>query len=70
MSQEPARVVVLGAGITGLSAAYELAQGRLRDRRLEVLVLEAGPRIGGKIATEVKEGAVDEGRAARVRLRS
>ncbi len=41
------RVVVVGAGITGLAAAYEL--GKHDD--LDVVVLEAGNRVGGKIET-------------------
>lgn len=45
-------VVVVGGGITGLSAAYELVHSD--DRRLDDLdltVLEAGDRFGGKIRT-------------------
>ena len=38
------RVVVVGAGITGLAAAFEL-----RCAGLEAIVLEAGSRAGGKI---------------------
>ncbi|MEK7857693.1 MAG: protoporphyrinogen oxidase [Elusimicrobiota bacterium] len=48
-------VVVLGAGITGLSAAYDLARaGR------SVVVLEASDRIGGKVRTEERDGALFE----------
>jgi oxygen-dependent protoporphyrinogen oxidase len=55
------RVVILGGGITGLSAAYELTQRAQRDRRkLDIVVLESSPRIGGKVKTEVKDGAVFE----------
>ncbi len=43
------RVVVVGGGITGLSAAYELVHER--DDRVEVTVLEADDRFGGKIRT-------------------
>lgn len=58
----PARVVVLGAGITGLSAAYELERLARHERRaVEIVVLEASSRVGGKILTERREGAVIEG---------
>ena len=55
--QKPRRVVILGAGITGLSAAYELARISLRQRcPLEVVVLEAASRVGGKVLTETYDG--------------
>lgn len=55
------RVLVLGAGVTGLSAAYELVSRSRRERRkLEVTVLESSPRVGGKVLTEVREGVVLE----------
>lgn len=50
-----ADVVVIGAGITGLAAAWELAgAGR------EVVVLEAGPAVGGKMVTEARDGYLIE----------
>jgi len=45
---ERRRVVVVGAGITGLTAAFTLATKR---PDLEVVVLEASDRVGGKILT-------------------
>lgn len=42
------RVVVVGAGITGLTAAFTLATKR---PDLDVVVLEASERVGGKILT-------------------
>lgn len=61
MTQKPPRVVVLGAGISGLSAAYELHKLAERERRaIEVIVLEAGSRVGGKIVTETRDGATFE----------
>jgi oxygen-dependent protoporphyrinogen oxidase len=44
-------VVVVGAGITGLTAAYELTR-----RGVPVAVLEASPRAGGLIRTERADG--------------
>ncbi|RBY97851.1 protoporphyrinogen oxidase [Blastococcus sp. TF02-8] len=40
------RLVVIGAGITGLAAAFEWRRRRPDD---EIVVLEAGDRIGGKL---------------------
>src|SRR5581483_2123800 len=40
------RVLVMGAGLAGLTAAY-----RLRQQRHEVLVLEARERVGGRVHT-------------------
>lgn len=48
-------VVVVGAGITGLTCAY-----RLKQLGLEPLVLEAGSRAGGVIRTEEIDGHLVE----------
>lgn len=53
-----ARVVVIGAGVAGLAAAYHLHQAGLRN----IIVLEAKSRIGGRIHTDTSWGfAVDLG---------
>ena len=50
------RVVVVGGGIAGLAAAYELRN------RAEVVVLESTDRVGGKLRTsEIAGVPVDEG---------
>lgn len=51
----------MGAGISGLCAAYEIvARSRREGLSVEVLVLEASSRVGGKVFTEVRDGAVFE----------
>jgi oxygen-dependent protoporphyrinogen oxidase len=56
-ARPPRRVVVIGAGITGLTAARELTRSRTP---VEVTVLEASSRVGGKVRTETAGGAVVE----------
>jgi protoporphyrinogen/coproporphyrinogen III oxidase len=50
------RVVVVGAGIAGLAAAWELKQAGV-----DVTVLESEPRPGGVIVTERRDGFIVEG---------
>jgi len=50
------RVVVIGGGIAGLSAAYELTGGDSADGLLDVTVLEAAPAFGGKLRADTFEG--------------
>jgi monoamine oxidase len=45
-SQTKPRIIIAGAGLSGLSAAYELS-----ERGYEVTVLEARERVGGRIQT-------------------
>lgn len=56
---ELGHVVVVGAGVTGLTTAHRLLSG---DPRVAVTVLEASDRVGGKIHTSPFAGlpAVDE----------
>jgi oxygen-dependent protoporphyrinogen oxidase len=47
------RIVVIGGGISGLAAAFRIQE---RLPASQVLVLEAGPRLGGTIWTERRQG--------------
>jgi oxygen-dependent protoporphyrinogen oxidase len=52
-------LVVVGGGISGLAAAHAAHE---RDPSLRITILEAGPRIGGKLRSEEVAGAsVDVG---------
>ncbi|MEU8357657.1 protoporphyrinogen oxidase [Nonomuraea sp. NPDC048882] len=63
MDGKRAHVVVIGAGISGLTAAWYLHQGA--GDRIKVTVLEGSPRIGGKLyASEVAGVSVDAGAEA------
>jgi protoporphyrinogen/coproporphyrinogen III oxidase len=55
------RVVVIGGGITGLTAAYSLRQGaQAHGLPLEVILLEASERLGGTIATHYQHDLLME----------
>lgn len=57
MNNSAQRVIVVGAGVSGIAAAY-----RLKQRGFDVTVLEAGNYIGGKAKTvKLKSYVVDEG---------
>ncbi|MFC5829092.1 protoporphyrinogen oxidase [Nonomuraea insulae] len=63
MEGNRAHVVVIGAGISGLAAAWYLNQGA--GERVKVTVLEGSPRVGGKLyASEVAGVSVDAGAEA------
>jgi oxygen-dependent protoporphyrinogen oxidase len=55
------RIIVVGAGVTGLSLAVTLQEeARRRDERLDLVVLERNPRAGGHCRTVVDGGFVVE----------
>jgi protoporphyrinogen/coproporphyrinogen III oxidase len=62
MTSAPARVVVVGGGISGLTTAHALA-AELDHDTVEIEVREADDRLGGKLKTTPFAGvpAVDEG---------
>ena len=57
-------IIIVGAGITGLSAAFELA-----TRGIPFQILEASQRPGGLIRTEQVDGFTIEG-GGRLRARA
>lgn len=57
----PRRIAVLGGGLTGLSAAYELRRRSSgRQPQTEVVLFEADTRVGGKIRSERHDGVLYE----------
>ncbi len=70
IEQNPVRrVVIIGGGISGLAAAHRLVEERAHKQeghtvggaRLEVMLLEGGPRLGGTIRTYQRDGFLLEG---------
>ena len=56
-----ARILIAGAGVTGLSAAYSLLKrAEAAGRRVEIIVVEEERRLGGKTQTEVVDGMIIE----------
>ena len=53
-STKPPTVIIVGGGISGLSAAWELQQSA--GSSLQITVLEAGDRWGGKVCTQHMPG--------------
>jgi len=56
----PAHIVVLGGGISGLAAAYVLAQARRGGAPMAEYLVEASPGLGGALCTERVEGCLVE----------
>jgi oxygen-dependent protoporphyrinogen oxidase len=51
------RVAVIGGGLSGLAAAHRLQEFCARDQRpLDLVVFEAGPRLGGIVGTRTIDG--------------
>ncbi|MEW6272215.1 MAG: protoporphyrinogen oxidase, partial [Thermodesulfobacteriota bacterium] len=59
-ARRPARLVVVGGGVTGLAAAHRALERTPRGE-LDVVVLEATARVGGVVATQRRGGFVVEG---------
>ncbi len=54
------RTAVIGGGIAGLAAAYELEQARAADTTVRYTLFEARERLGGSLASEIVQGTVLE----------
>lgn len=56
----PRRIVVLGGGISGLTAAYALSEARRAGAPVDYQLLEGSARLGGALRTERIGGCVVE----------
>ncbi len=54
------RIAIIGGGIAGLAAAYELQKARAAGAPVEYTLFEARERLGGSLASEIVNGAVIE----------
>ena len=54
------RIAIIGGGIAGLSAAYELDLQRRDGADIDYVLYEASPRLGGVLQTEHVEGCLIE----------
>lgn len=54
------RIAIIGGGIAGLAAAYELEKARAGGDPTRYTLFESRPRLGGTLASEIVEGSVLE----------
>ena len=54
------RIAIIGGGIAGLAAAYELQKARSAGAPVEYTLFEARERLGGSLASEIVNGSVIE----------
>jgi oxygen-dependent protoporphyrinogen oxidase len=54
------RTAIIGGGIAGLAAAYEMEQARKADASVSYTLFESMPRLGGVLSSEIVDGAVIE----------
>jgi len=54
------RTAIIGGGIAGLAAAYELEQARKAGAKVEYTLFESRDRLGGSLASEIVGGTVLE----------
>ncbi len=54
------RIAIIGGGISGLSAAFELEQKRREGLDVEYVLYESSPRLGGVLRTDNIDGCVVE----------
>jgi len=55
------RIAIIGGGISGLSAAFELEKARAAGAPIQYTLLESSARLGGSLMTERVEGCLVEG---------
>ena len=56
----PMRIAIVGGGIAGLAAAYELEKARAANPALSYTLFESGSRLGGSLLSAVVGGTVLE----------
>jgi len=54
------KTAIIGGGIAGLAAAYELEKARAAGAPVEYTLFESADRLGGSLASEIVDGAVLE----------
>ncbi len=54
------RIAIVGGGIAGLAAAYELEKARAAGAQVDYTLFEERARLGGSLASEIVDGAVLE----------
>ena len=54
------RIAIIGGGIAGLAAAWELERKRAAGQSVSYTLFESLPRLGGSLASEIVNGAVLE----------
>lgn len=54
------RIAIIGGGIAGLAAAFELEKARAAGGSVEYTLYEARPQLGGSLASEIVNGTVLE----------
>ncbi|MGA3101002.1 MAG: protoporphyrinogen oxidase [Terracidiphilus sp.] len=54
------RIAIVGGGIAGLAAAYELEKARAAGAQVDYALFEERARLGGSLASEIVDGAVLE----------
>ncbi len=55
------RIAIVGAGITGLSAALALETARAQGAAVDYVLFESAPRVGGSMFSERVDGCLVEG---------
>jgi oxygen-dependent protoporphyrinogen oxidase len=54
------RVAIIGGGIAGLAAAYELEKAHAEDPSIQYTLFESRNRLGGSVASQIVDGSVLE----------